>query len=117
MSLAQIQYPPPTGQGMDEWLHAHTRHHEALIQAINEKLGTKLTLSQPIWPVDVKNKDQMAIWSRAHVALHNEMNSLLDIPGQDVSAPDFSDQRKSDSWFFVHVQLHRAAAQLCGQPV
>jgi len=117
VSLAQLQYPPPTERGMDEWLHAHVRHHEALIQAINEKFGTSLTISQPIWPVDVKDKNQMAIWGRAHLTLHNEMNDILNIPGQDISAPDFSDKRKADGFFFTHQMLHQAAAQLCGQPV
>lgn len=102
---------------MTEWMHSHVRHHEALIAAINETFGTSLTISQPIWPVDVKNKDQMAIWNRAHIALHNEMNEILNIPGQDISAPDFTDQKKADAFFFTHQILHQSAAQLCGKPV
>lgn len=117
MSLAQIVYPPPTEQGWQEWLHAHIRHHEALAGALQAKFDVILDSANHLYPLDMESKDQLEVWNKAHLDLHNSMNSLLGIPGQDISAPDFKDKRKSDGWFFLHLQLHRSTADLCGQPV
>lgn len=117
MSLAQILYPPPTERGWEEWLHAHVRHHEALISALNETKGSNLSIATPIYPVDVKSTTQMATFNRAHLDLHNEMNQLLGIPSQDISSPNFKDQRALDGWLYLHHQMHLSAAALCGQPV
>lgn len=117
MPLAQILYPPPTDQGWEEWLHNHVRQHEALIAALNETRGSSLSIPIPIYPVDVKSKSQMQVFNRAHLDLHNEMNQLLGIPGQDISAPDFKDQKALDGWLYTHHSMHLSASQLCGLPV
>lgn len=117
MSLAVIQYPPPTDQGWEEWLHAHVRHHEALIAAINRTFKTTLSLEAPLWPVDMDDKDKMAVWNRAHLDAHNAMNSVLGIPGQDISTPDFKNQRSLDAWLYTHFNLHQVAAQRSGEPI
>lgn len=114
MSLAQVQYPPPTPQGMEEWFHAHVRHHEALMDAIFQTRGVRLTM-YPIYPVlESKNLD---VWHKSHQALHDQMNQLLKVAGTDLEDIDFKDQRKSDNWFFQHYLQHQGAAQECGLPV
>lgn len=117
MSLAVIQYPPPTDKGWEEWFHAHLRHHEALIQAVNTTFGAKLEISVPIYPIDFKSKSQMSVFNREHLNLHNEMNAVLGIPSQDISAPNFEDKRALDGFLYLHFSMHQSAAQLCGFPV
>lgn len=117
MPLAQILYPSPTPRGWEEWMQNHVRHHEALISALNLKYGANLSIAVPIYPVDVKSSSQMQVFNRSHLDLHNEMNQLLGIPGQDISAPDFKDQLALDGWLYLHHTMHLSAAQLCGQPV
>jgi len=110
--LAQIQYPPPTPQGLDEWFFSHREHHTALNQAITEKTGQNLQ-DFPIYPVQ---EDDLTGWNRAHQALHTQMNLALGIAGTDISTLSLKDKSK-DNWFFEHFKQHEAAAQLCGQPV
>ena len=117
MSLAVLQYPAPSDRGWEEWMHAHVRHHEALISAINATFRKNLSLEAPLYPVDMKDKEKMAVWSRAHLDAHNAMNDVLRIPGQDISAPNFQDRRALDGWIYIHFNLHQVSAQLCGQPV
>lgn len=112
MSLAQIQYPPPTPEGLDEWFHSHLRHHEALNAAITEKTGLALQF-YPIYPVIA---DDLTGWNRAHQALHTQMNLALKIAGTDISTLDLKSKQK-DAWFFQHFVQHQAAAELCGQPI
>lgn len=113
MSLAQIQYPPPTEKGLEEWMHAHVRHHEALIGAVDTTFGVKLELL-PIYPV---GKDSLSTWSRAHQSAHDALANILGFAGTDLTGVDFSDQRKLDGWMFEHFIQHQAAAEACGLPV
>ena len=117
MPLAQLLYPPPTDDGLATWLHDNLRHHEALIQAINTKFGTSLTIATPIWPLNPKDETQLAIFNRAHQFLHNEMAQVLGIQNQDVSDLKFTEKRDLDAFMFIHFQEHQAAAQACGMPV
>lgn len=113
MSLAQVQYPPPTENGLEEWMHAHLRHHEALIGAVAEIHGVKLELL-PIYPV---TKESMSQWTRAHQAAHDALANQLGFAGTDLTGIDFSDQRKLDGWMFEHFIQHQSAAEACGLPV
>lgn len=116
MSLADLQYPAPTEQGLAEWLHAHVRHHEAIIGALRDNRGISLELL-PIFPLDPSNKDQIAVWNRSHQTMHNQMNQALGIAGTDLTALDPTDQKKMDDFLFGHLQQHRDAAQLSGSPI
>lgn len=113
MSLAQIQYPPPTEKGLEEWMHAHVRLHEALNDAISTTKGVQLELL-PIYPVD---KDSLKTWVRAHQSAHDALANTLGFAGTDLTGVDFADQRKLDGWMFEHFIQHQAAAQLCGLPI
>lgn len=117
MSLASILYPSPGVNGWKEWLHAHVRHHEALIDSLNATFDASLSLTGPLWPVDVQNENEMRVWNRVHLDAHNNMNDLLGIPGQDISAPNFKDPDALDAWIYLHFTMHQAAANRCGFPV
>lgn len=114
MTLATILYPPPTDHGWDEWMLANDLHHKALIDAINASRGTNLTMPQPIWPVEIGSEEQMRVWSRVHLDLHNDINAALGIPGQDIGSPNFKDKRALDGWTYIHFTMHQSSAQLAG---
>lgn len=112
MSLAQVQFPPPTEHGLDEWFMEHDQHHLALIAAIGRQHGVALQY-YPIYPV---NGDDLTVWNRGHQAMHNQMNEALTIAGSDISTLDLKSKDKNN-WFFQHFIMHQAAAELCGEPV
>lgn len=99
---------------MEEWFHAHVRHHEALISAIQQTYGVNLTL-YPIYPV--LQEQDFAAWNRAHQALHDGLNATLGIAGVDLTGVDFKDEKKTEAWMYQHFLQHQAAGQRCGLPV
>lgn len=112
MTLAMIMYPPPTERGMEEWLHAHIRHHEAIADAVRTTLGVTLDIL-PIYPGKVED-DQ---WSRDHQEMHNAMSGALGLAGTDITRWDTKNKRKSDDWVYIHFEQHRTAASACGLPI
>lgn len=113
MSLAQVLYPPPTPQGMEEWFQAHARHHEGILFALKETQGVNLD-NLGLYPVNEKDLDD---WLQRHQEMHTAMNRVFGISGTDLSGLDLKDKNKSDSWFFQHFLQHQSAAQSCGMPI
>ena len=113
MSLAQILYPPPTPQGMEEWFQAHARHHQAIIFAMRETKGVSLD-DLGLYPVNATDLDN---WLELHQRMHTQMNSALGIPGTDLSGLDLKDKNLLDAWMFQHFLQHQGAGQLCGMAV
>lgn len=110
MSLAQILYPPPTKQGMEEWFQAHAQHHAAIISAFKSTSGVQLD-SLGLYPVNPKD---LSDWLQRHQQMHNEMGQLAGVQGTDLTGLDLNDKAKSDSWFFQHFLQHQGVSQACG---
>lgn len=113
MSLAQITYPPPTEWGMEEWFQAHARHHEAIVGAVKETFRVQLS-SLGLYPV---NPADLTDWLLRHQQMHQEMNSLLNIAGTDLTGLNLKDKNASDAWFFQHFLQHQSAGELCGMSI
>jgi len=113
VSLASVLYPGPTDQGLEEFFYANYQHHIALMAALKETMGVELELFQ-IYPA---NPEDLTTWSRQHQFQHDALNSLLGIPGTDISVVDFKKKDEADAWYWQHFLQHQAAAQLCGKPI
>lgn len=113
MSLAQILYPPPTERGMEEWFHAHDRHHEAIIGAVKATQNIVLTYN-PLYPV---NQTDLEDWLKQHQQMHSDMTQLFQVAGTDLTGLDLRDKESADAWFFQHFLQHQAVAQAVGLPI
>lgn len=112
MSLAQILYPPPTPQGLEEWFQSHAQHHSAIVTAYNAK-GASLD-SLGLYPVNPKD---MYDWLQRHQQMHNQMQQITGVQGTDLTGLDLSSKEKSDAWFFQHFLQHQAVAEASGAPI
>lgn len=113
MSLPQVLLPPPTDNGLDEWAFAHFQHHLAIAQAIKAKHN--ITLNVPlIWPINPHN---IEVWLENHQFIHNEMNAVLKVQGNDLSTLNWEDQRQRQGFFFLNYQEHQSAATNTGLPI
>lgn len=110
MSLAQILYPPPTAQGMEEWFQAHARHHDAIITAFQTSRGVVLD-NLGLYPV---NEKDLSDWLQRHQRMHNAMTQVAGVQGTDLTGLDLNSKARSDQWFFQHFLQHQAVSQLCG---
>ena len=106
MSLAMIQYPPPTDQGLREWAHANWQHHQGIILGLKSQLNVDTPMLR-IWPWSGKFDDD---WLQQHQEMHSNMNGILGIPGADISSVDYKDRRQLDAFFFQHYIEHQSAA-------
>ena len=113
MSLAQLILPPPTVTGFDEWGFAHFQHHLAIISAIAQQKQIRLPVQQ-IWPVSLRNVET---WLEAHQFMHNEMNAVLKVQGNDLSTFDWRDDKQREGFFYLNFQEHRSCAQNVGLPI
>lgn len=110
-SLAQILYPPPTGEsGMQEWYALHLSQHQAIITGLKQQRNIDIPLTR-IYPVDNSNIDE---WARQHQALHSSMTAPLGLRSDDFTSMDFSDKRTMDSWYFRHWLEHTAVSSALG---
>lgn len=106
MSLAQIQYPPPTNSGLQEWAHANWQHHQGILIGLKQVLNLDATMLR-IWPWSGKWD---ADWLQQHQEMHNVMTSALGVPSVDLSDVDYKNRRQLDAWFFSHFIEHQAVA-------
>lgn len=112
MPLAQIQYPSPTGGGLEEWAWHNFQHHEALIQAVLKVKNIKLTAYR-IWPFP---KDMNSDWLEQHQQAHDDLDAALGLNGSDLSSVDYKDKRQLDAWLYQHFVSHQSAASALGLP-
>lgn len=113
MGLAQILYPPPTKQGLEEWFLAHARQHDAIVDALKETRGIILPAIS-LYPV---NEGDMDDWLQRHQEAHTAMNRAVGVSGTDLTGLDLKHRDRSDVWFFQHFLQHQGVAQLCGRPI
>lgn len=109
-NLAQILFPPPTEQGLNEWMFHHVQHHRAIISAARASRGAVLA-EQMIFPYSPRDKDN---WLELHQDMHNDMNGLLGISGNDLSEVDFGNRKQREAWHSLHYFEHLAAATSLG---
>ena len=111
MSLPQVILPPPTGlQGLEEWAFAHYQHHLAIADAALKVKRVKLVILQ-IYPMSL---DNLQDWLEDHQTIHNEMNALFKVQGNDLSTLNWNDERQREGFFFLNFMEHRSVAANTG---
>lgn len=113
MSLAQLLGPPPTASGDDEYSWSHYQHHQAIINAVAAQKRIQLQMLQ-IWPFvlpDVEN------WLQLHQQMHDDVEPLFGIIGQDLSSLDWNDPSQREGFVFLNYSSHRDIAAACGVPI
>lgn len=107
-----ILYPPPTPDGMKEWMFHHFQHHLAINAGLSSTHGIKTNLYR-IWPASVADKD----WLNEHQSQHNEMTAALGIVSADLGDVDYKNPKQFDAWLYAHFTEHQVAAQRLGIPI
>ena len=107
MPLPFIIEPPADENGFDSWAYAHAVDHLEIITAITK--ANNVTLPQyPLWPVNSKDIEG---WLEQHAQAHNDMNNIMQTPGNDLSSVDFKNEAQAKAWFFINYQEHNNVRQ------
>src|SRR5215475_6085630 len=105
MPLPFIVAINPGDDELNQWAFNHWQDHLEILQAIRKQRGVNLE-SLAIWPInwnDPKN------FLEAHQVMHNDMNGVLRLVGDDLSVVNFVNDDQRNAWIYLNGQEHRAA--------
>ena len=86
------------------------QHHDAVTSAVESSKGIRLSgyIIDPIPTFD------MGAWLTAHQNMHNQVNGVLRLTGNDLTTVDFGDTSQLNDWIQLHASEHLAWGQALG---
>lgn len=94
-------------EGLNQFSFANADLHVRINEAIIDRGGPSL----PFYVLDpIATGPAAANWLRTHQDIHNQMNAVLGLAGNDLSEVDFNDPDQVASWIWLHAQEHVAAS-------
>ena len=110
MSLAALYNVPKTAQGVAEFAFNNRMSHLTINQAIQAAGGGVIALPvlDPIPLDDIQN------WAQQHQILHDAMNSVLGLEGNDLTDVDWHNLQQVEAWIRLHAQEHFRASEKLG---
>ena len=108
--LASIYNVFTDAQGLQSFSFANNDLH---VQ-INRALFSQYQIEMPTYILDPISTQQPDNWLYTHQNVHNLMNSVLGIAGNDLTDVDFSNKDQVASWIWLHAQEHLQASKKLG---
>lgn len=117
MGLATLYNTPQDPVSLAEWSFAHASHHVDIIRFITEqdsaKLGGQVLVSYVLDPLDPENT---VLWQYQHQIMHNQMNAVLGIVGQNLTGVDWRDPEALSQFIDDNASEHLQANRILGIP-
>ena len=110
MGLASIENVPSSNESLAEWSFAHMAHHRDVARVIYEKYS----LAIPEYVIDPLNVNDLGLFGFQHQTLHNDVNFVLGVSGNDLSEINWSDPGEREGWIFLNFTEHQAWANILG---
>lgn len=110
MSLASIYNVPDETEDLSQWAFAHMANHRDIIRIIFEVTGIALPEFQ-LDPFDPANSNT---WERTHQTMHQQMNQVLGIDGNNLLGVNWQDKNRRSAWIFLQASEHRQACNILG---
>lgn len=107
-AIANLYNVPSTQNELDNWAFAHMAHHRDINRRIFELTQVRL----PEYVLDPVNPRDPYVWLYQHQQLHNEMDALLGISGNDLLDVDFSDRDELAGWIWLNSSEHFQASNI-----
>lgn len=110
MSLASVYNVPKDARSLAEFAFNNRLSHLSIAQAIQTKTGVILSLPvlDPMPVFDLQN------WAVQHQAVHNAMNGVLGLEGNDLTDVNWEKPEEVESWIRLHADEHYKASQVLG---
>jgi hypothetical protein len=106
--IANLSNVPTNDEERAQWSFSHMAHHRDISRRIYELVKVAL----PEYILDPVNPDDTGDWEYQHQLMHDNMNSLLGIVGQDLTGIDWKDQRILTAWVFLNANEHMQASNI-----
>lgn len=108
--IASIANIPSGPEQLAWWAWGHMAHH----RDINRRILEITTIALPEFVLDPINPEDMGTWIDQHQQMHNNMNRILGLSGNDLLNVDWQDQAQLSSWIWLNFTEHLAASQSLG---
>ena len=106
MTVAQLYNVPRTSAEISIWSFANRDSHNLIVQALQTKKNTTGLLTfvlDPLPTVDYSN------FLLRHQLMHNQMDAVLHIGGNDFTGINFDDPQSLQFLWFLHANEHTLA--------
>lgn len=97
-----MSFDPENEASLENWVLAHASDHVEIRQAILAQ-GLANLPDYVLYPI---NFSDLEGFNRKHQTTHDEANSVLNVPGQDLSALQFEDKDEFQRWLHTHFTEH-----------
>lgn len=115
MPLALIQNFPGLNDpsAAQSWSFNHWTDHQLIFTGIQNTYGVNLE-QFVIDPITYNTTEALNNWLSVHQQLHDDFNSILGYPGNDLQDVDFKNPQQRQIWSFLHFLEHQNAGQQLG---
>lgn len=110
MSVVSLYNVPTAPELLQQFSFENADSHNLIIRAILAKTGIQLELYQ----LDPIPRNDLGDWAYRHQAMHNAMNTILNVSGNDLTEVNFADKGELETWIFLHAAEHVQAHQELG---
>lgn len=112
MSLATLLNVPAADDrnAFDEFSFSNQDSHNRIISAIFTQKGTSLA----VYVVDPMPLEDIGVWLRNHQQMHNDMNGVTGVAGNDLTSVDWNDDQEKAYWMELHWSEHQQNEQILG---
>jgi hypothetical protein len=100
--LAAVINPNPEDTDFSAWVWNHYQDHLEIIQGIEKEGGGNLELLE----IDQLNIQDVQSWLERHQQMHNDMNAVLRLQGNDLTAVDLRDAGQRQAWMWLNFREH-----------
>lgn len=103
----------PGSAGWESFLFQHAADHQEILQAVQSQKQTQLVV-RVLYPLDLNDKKAVEDWLEEHQQSHTDFDSILGIPGNDLTGVDFKNKNQLRAWIWLNASEHQNARQLLG---
>lgn len=109
-SLYNVNFSDPVA--MLQFSYNNQTHHINVQDAIYKKF----TVNLPLYPIDPIPEFDFVTWLQTHQSMHSDVNGILNVQGQDISAVDPTKPEDVEVWSYQHAQEHYRWSVILGVP-
>jgi hypothetical protein len=106
--IAGLYNVPQTDEELQHWGFVHMAHHRDIIRLIFETVNIVL----PEFQLDPIDPNDTGTWEYQHQQMHQQMDAVLGIDGNDLTGVDWKNPSELSGWIFLNSSEHLQAADL-----
>lgn len=103
MAIAALFNVPVDDTTLAQWSFAHMTHHRDILLAIYNNFKVAL----PEYALDPFDPTQRSNWEHLHQQMHDQMNAVCGVDGNNLLAIDWTDENNRAGWILLNASEHR----------